>query len=284
MKTKEDYINYANKTFKGKALELVLNNIELFYDDTIIDTKNKYSIGEDVFLKKGTFMHGIREGFGEFDWIVDNGFISTDFSENAIPGQNKIKNSVGVWNIKEDMLLKDYIIDYSGFTITCKKGRGLEAYQESFLIPYHKFDEITEKVNDDPDTYIWWGDKTKEVTYLPSLVSNKSQVAFILNTDSDYARKISYGDVWNTELEAETLEEFLDYRYYPKFVDLRFNKDASTTDRESAIMFGLPSKLIEGVLVGRKFENDSEALTKIKNKLPNCYICNVDGKVIVGNK
>jgi hypothetical protein len=275
MKTKEDYINYANKNFKGKALELVLNNIELFYDDTVINKKNKYSIGEDVFLKKGTFMHGIREGFGEFEWIVDNGFISTDFSENAIPRQNKIKNSVGVWNIKEDMMLKDYIIDYSGFTIICKKGRGLEAYQESFLIPYHKFDEITEKINDDPETYIWWGDKTKEVTYLPSLVSNKSQVAFILN---------SYGDVWNTELEAETLEKFLDNRYYPKFVDLRFNKDASTTDRESAIMFGLPSKLIEGVLVGRKFENDPESLNKIKNKLPDCYICNVDGKVIVGNK
>ena len=41
MKNKEDYINYANKTFKGKALELVLNNIELFYDNTVIDTKNK---------------------------------------------------------------------------------------------------------------------------------------------------------------------------------------------------------------------------------------------------
>ena len=97
-------------------------------------------------------------------------------------------------------------------------------------------------------------------------------------------QKISYGDVWNTELEAETLEEFLDYRYYPKFIDLRFNKDASTTDRESAIMFGLPSKLIEGVLIGRKFENNPKALNKIISKLPNCYICNVDGKVIVGNK
>ena len=281
---KDKYIEYANKTFKGKALELVLNNIELFCNPDVEINKNKYYVGEDVFLKKGTFMHGIREGFGEFDWIVDNGFISTDFSESAVPGQNKIKNSVGVWNIKKDTLLKDYIIDYSGFTIVCKKGRGLELYHESFLIPYHKFDEITEKVNDDPDTYIWWGDKTKEVTYLPSLVSNKSQIAFILNTDSDYAKELSYADVWNTELEADTLEEFLDYRYYPKFLDLRFNKDASTTDRESAIIFGLPSNLIEGVLVGRKFEHDLEAINKIKNKLPDCYICNVDGKVIVGNK
>lgn len=281
---KDKYIEYANKTFKGKALELVLNNIELFYNPDVEINKNKYYVGEDVFLKKGTFMHGIREGFGEFDWIVENGFISTDFSESAVPGQNKIKNSVGVWNIKKDTLLKDYIIDYSGFTIVCKKGRGLELYHESFLIPYHKFDEITEKVNDDPDIYIWWGDKTKEVTYLPSLVSNKSQIAFILNTDSDYAKELSYADVWNTELEADTLEEFLDYRYYPKFLDLRFNKDASTTDRESAIIFGLPSNLIEGVLVGRKFEHDLEAINKIKNKLPDCYICNVDGKVIVGNK
>lgn len=281
---KNNYIEYANKTFKGKALELVLKNIELFYKENKEIKKNKYNIGDDVFLKKGTFMHGIREGFGEFEWIVDNGFVSTDFSQNAIPGQNKIKNSVGVWNIKKDMLLKDYIIDYSGFTITCKKGRGLDCYNESFLIPYHKFDEITEKVNDDPEVYIWWGDKTKEVTYLPSLVSNKSQIAFIINTDSDYAKELVYGDVWNTELDDETLEEFLDYRYYPKFLDLRFNKDASTTDRESAIIFGLPSCLIEGVLVGRNTENDSEALNYIISKLPHCYICNIDGKVIVGNK
>ena len=108
---KDKYIEYANKTFKGKALELVLNNIELFYNPDVEINKNKYYVGEDVFLKKGTFMHGIREWFGEFDWIVDNGFISTDFSESAGPGQNKIKNSVGVWNIKKDTLLKDYIID-----------------------------------------------------------------------------------------------------------------------------------------------------------------------------
>lgn len=49
-------------------------------------------------------------------------------------------------------------------------------------------------------------------------------------------------------------------------------------------MFGLPSNLIEGVLVGRKFENDNNSLELIKKKLPNCYICNVEGKVIVGNR
>lgn len=284
MSNKEIYIEYAKKTFKGKALELVLKNIDLFYDNTSIINKNKYTIGENVFLKKGTFIHGIREGFGEFEWIVDNGFISTDFSDISLKGLNKIKNSVGVWNIKEDIFLKDYIINYSGFTITYTIGRGPEAKTVSKLIPYHKFDEETEKINDEKNIYLWWGDKTKEVTYLPSLVANKSQIAFILNMESEYAKKVSKQDVWNTDFDDETLEEFLDYRYYPKFLDLRFNKNASTTDRESSIMFGINPRLIEGILVGRKIENDVESLNYIKSKLPDCYICNLDGKVIVGNK
>ncbi len=280
---KDKYIKYAKETFKGKALELVLNQIDLFYSPEEIK-KRKYSVGDDVKLSKGTFLHGIREGFGEFEWIVDNGFISTDFSSTSVKGLNKIKNSVGVWNLKDETYLKDYIINYSGFTITYTLGRGPEAKTVSKLIPYHKFDEETERLNDEEDVYLWWGDKTKEVTYLPSLVSNKSQIAFILNTDSEYAKKLLYADVWNTELDEETLTEFLDYRYYPKFLNLRFEKDASTTDRESAIMFGLPSNLIEGVLVGRKFENDNNSLEFIKRKLPDCYICNIEGKVIVGNK
>ena len=280
---KEKYIEYAKKTFKDKALELVLNQIDLFYSNKDV-IKRRYSIGDDVKLTKGTFMHGIREGFGEFDWIVDNGFISTDFSTVSVKGLNKIKNSVGMWNLKEDTYLKDYILNYSGFTITYKLGRGPEARQVSKLVPYHKFDEVTEKLNDEKDVYLWWGDKTKEVTYLPSLVSNKSQIAFILNTDSEYAKKMTYADVWNTEIDDETLVEFLDERYYPHFINERINKNASTTDRESSIMFGLPSTLIEGVLVGRNTENDNDALERIKSKLPDCYICNVEGKVIIGNK
>lgn len=46
-------------------------------------------------------------------------------------------------------------------------------------------------------------------------------------------------------------------------------------------MFGLLSTLIEGVFVGRKIEDDGNALKYIKEKLPDCYICNLDGKIIV---
>ena len=43
----------------------------------------------------------------------------------------------------------------------------------------------------------------------------------------------------------------------------------------------MPNNLVEGLLVGRKHEKDKRALKHIKEKFPNAYICNLDGKVIV---
>lgn len=277
---KQNYIEYAKKTFQGKALELVLNNIELFYKNEKIE-KNKYQVGEEVKLKKGTYMHGIPGLLDNFDWIVENGFISNDFTEENI--HNKIRHSIGMWVIQKDCLLQDYIKDYSGFTITYTIGRGPGSKEVTKLIPYHKFDEVTEKINNDENIWMYWGDQTKEIRFMPSLVSNKRQIAFILNMESDYAKEMIKKDVWNIELVEEELKDFLDYRYYENFLKERVNRTAQTTDRESAIMFGLPATLIEGVLVGRKLEQDKDSLKHIKEKLPDCYICNIDGKIISGN-
>ena len=274
---KDKYIEYVNKTFDGHAKEIVLNQIELFYKDVEIK-KNKYAIGDDVFLKKGTHIHGISGLLDNFDWIVENGFIGNDFTTPFI--QNKIKNSIGMWDIKKDCYLREYINEYSGFTIVYTIGRGPGSKEISELIPYHKFDEFTEELNDREDVWMFWGDQTKEVRFIPSLVANKRQIAFILNMDSDYAKEMVKADVWNTEFDGDMLKEFIDYRYYEKFLKERFERTAMTTDRETAIMFGLPAKLIEGVFVGRKVEQDEEMLRHIKNKLPDCYICNLDGKVI----
>lgn len=278
---KEKYIEYAKKTFQGKALELVLNNIELFYKNEKIE-KNKYQVGEEVKLKKGTYMHGIPGLLDNFDWIVENGFISNDFTEENI--HNKIRHSIGMWVIQKDCLLQEYIKNYSGFTITYTIGRGPGSKEVTKLIPYHKFDEVTEKINNDENIWMYWGDQTKEIRFMPSLVSNKRQIAFILNMESDYAKEMIKKDVWNIELVEKELKEFLDYRYYENFLKERVNRTAQTTDRESAIMFGLPATLIEGVLVGRKLEQDKDSLKHIKEKLPDCYICNIDGKIITGNK
>lgn len=190
-----------------------------------------------------------------------------------------------MWNIQDNMMLKEYINQYSGFTISYSIGRGPGSKTISKLIPYHKFDEITEEINNNDEIWSYWGEQTKEVRFIPSLVSNKRQIAFILNMDSDFAKKLAYNDVWNLDFEKETLISFLDYRYVEKFINEdRIKRDTVTTDRESAIMFGLPINLVEGVFVGRKMEKDNKALDYIKSRLPDCYICNLDGKVIVSNK
>ncbi len=282
MNNKEKYINDINNRFSGKTKDLLLKQVELFYEDNPNIEKTKYNVGDEVKLSKGTFIHGIYGGLDNFDFTINNGFISSDFTQT--PRLNKICNSVGMWNIKEDITLKEYVELYSGFTISYIIDRGPGSKEVSELIPYHKFDEITEKINNDEKIWSYRGAQTKEVRFIPSLVSNKRQIAFILNMNSEYAKKLSYNDVWNTEFDKEVLESFLDYRYVDTFINKdRINRDASTTDRESAIMFGLPSTLIEGVFVGRKIEKDEETLKYIKKKLPDCYICNLDGKVIIGN-
>ena len=276
---KDKYLEYAHKTFEGESLELVLKQIDLFYQEETIAGNSSYSVGDDVFLKKGTFLHGIPGGFDNFLWIVQNGFIGNDFTNQSV--SNKIKSSIGMWDIQEDCYLKDYIRDYSGFTITYTIGRGPGSTEVSELVPYHQFDEYTERINNDESIWMYWGEGTKETRFLPSLVANKRQIAFILNMESPIAKKLRVGDVWNTKLSEEALKYFTDYRYYEKFLVERFHRNASTTNREAAIIFGLPSRYIEGIFVGREIEKDKEVLEKIKKELPNCYICNLDGKVIV---
>ncbi len=283
MSNKDKYINNAINRFSGNARDILLKQIELFYDVDNQVTKNRYNIGDDAKLKKGTFIHGIFGELENFDFTIENGFISTDFTSEARP--NKINNSVGMWNIQDDMMLKEYINQYSGFTISYSIGRGPGSKTISKLIPYHKFDEITEEINNNDEIWSYWGEQTKEVRFIPSLVSNKRQIAFILNMDSDYAKKLAYNDVWNLDFDKETVKSFLDYRYIEKFINEdRIKRDVVTTDRESAIMFGLPINLVEGVFVGRKIEKDNKALNYIKSKLPDCYVCNLDGKVIISNK
>ena len=184
---KDKYINNAINRFSGNARDILLKQIELFYDVDNQVTKNRYNIGDDVKLKKGTFIHGIFGELENFDFTIENGFISTDFTSEARP--NKINNSVGMWNIQDDMMLKEYINQYSGFTISYSIGRGPGSKTISKLIPYHKFDEITEEINNNDEIWSYWGEQTKEVRFIPSLVSNKRQIAFILNMDSDYAKK-----------------------------------------------------------------------------------------------
>ena len=81
--------------------------------------------------------------------------------------------------------------------------------------------------------------------------------------------------------EVKTLKEIhMELNASANLLKERKNKDDFFTDRESAIIFGIPANFIEGILVGRTYEKDKKVLNEIRNLLPNAYICNIDGKVI----
>lgn len=277
MSDKEKYLKYAKDTFKGKALDLVLKQIELFYQNQKI-VKNKYNKGEDVFLKKHTFLHGLGANPDGFDFVVDEGFICQDFNHKS---KNKVFHSIGMWNIQEDCYLKDYIKFYSGGTIKYYEVIDDKPNEKYIVSSFGNLEEDTIKVNNMKNVWMWQAEQTKEVRFMPSLASDKVQIGFILNMESDYAKELSYADVYNKEFN----EDILKYFCVEMFLDELIAKGVTpqTTDRESSIFFGLPSTFIEGVLVGRKYEQDIDKLNYIKNKLPDCYICNLDGTVIVGN-
>jgi len=67
--------------------------------------------------------------------------------------------------------------------------------------------------------------------------------------------------------------------FYTKYIYCE-KRTPLTTNRESAILFGMPSCFIEGILVSRVYEHDSDKIEKLKSYFPNCYIANLAGKVI----
>ena len=59
MKTREEYEQFIKERFNGQAKELLLRNVELYYQENVEIKKNKYIVGDDVFLKKSAFIHGL---------------------------------------------------------------------------------------------------------------------------------------------------------------------------------------------------------------------------------
>ena len=67
-----------------------------------------------TFLKKGTLLHGTYKNIDGLKEILNDGLISSWFIDGR---GSKYLSSVGVWNLKKDYLLKEYINFYSGGTV-----------------------------------------------------------------------------------------------------------------------------------------------------------------------
>jgi len=275
---REYFENYTKEHFNINSQKLVLRQIDVFYDcvENYLLPKHNYKIGDNVLLKKGTFLHGTYRNMEGLKDIVNQGLIASWFIDGRI---SKYPSSVGVWNLKQDYQLIDYINFYSGGTIRYFNQQ--DDKKETEVIEYNDVKNLMNKVIE-KNYLVWHLEQTKEARFLPSLVQSKVQIGIIFNVENKYALELLKGDILNPlNINDENVKDFVNDSYYEQFIIDRKNKDDFFTDRESAILFGLPSNLIEGILVGREYENDKYKLKEIKNILPNVYICNLDGKVIM---
>ena len=273
---KEDYIKITNEKLNNNfSKEIMIHQINTYYnikENTKIPNHN-YKLNDEVILKKGTLIHGTYKNTEGLKEIIKDGLISSWF---ITARESKYPSSVGVWNLKKDYLLKDYINFYSGGTI--RYFNQLDKKQETEVIPYNEMSNIVDRIKS--KGYLAWEmEQTKEARFMPSLVQDKVQIGIIFN--GEYSKDLLKGDILNPNNISNTdVKEFVNEHYYEQFIIDRLNKDDFFTDRESAILFGIPSNLIEGILVGREYEKDNNMLNEIKELLPNSYICNLDGKVI----
>ena len=272
---KETYIRITKSKLNKLSADIMIKQIEKYDEAKSFKLPNhNYKVGDEVILKKGTLLHGTYKNIEGLKEIVKDGLISSWFIDGRL---SKYPSSVGVWNLKEDCLLKDYINFYSGGTIEYKKIDGEKI--KTSIIPYNEMKNIMNTI-DTNLCFRWYMEQTKEARFLPSLVQNKVQVGIIFNGNNDVIKELLKGDILSNGISDEDVKEFVNPDYYEKFIVDRKNKDDFFTDRESAILFGIPANLIEGILVGREYEKDQSKLNEIKKLLPNAYICNLEGKVI----
>ena len=278
MKRKEDYLNELKKKNISEHSKLILENqITNYYSSKKEQIAHNYKIGDYVFLKKGTLLHGTYKNIDGLKEIAKDGLISSWFIDGR---GSKYPSSVGVWNLTKDYYLKDYINFYSGGTIRYFNQH--DDKKETEVIKYSDLNNIVNIIKK-KNYLVWQMEQTKEARFLPSLVQNKVQIGIIFNTEKSSIKElIKNGDILNVNyINDYDVKEFVNEVYYERFIIDRKNKDDFFTNRESAILFGIPANFIEGILVGRIYEKNSKILKEIKKMLPNSYICNLDGKVIV---
>lgn len=273
---KNDYIKLVQEKLKDNSKDIMIDQINNYYmAKEYSNPKHKYCVGDDVYLKKGTLLHGTYKNIEGLKSILKDGLISSWFIDGRL---SKYPSSVGVWNLKNDCLLKDYVNFYSGGTIEYKKIDGEK--RKTLVIPYDEMKNILNIIDTD-NCFRWFMDQTKEARFMPSLIQNVVQIGIIFNGNNKYIEKLLKYDILNpNNINDKNVKDFVNPDYYERFIKERLNKDDFFTDRESAILFGVPANFIEGILVGRTYEKDDSILNEIKELLPDCYICNLDGKVI----
>ncbi len=268
---KEFYYNLVNKYFKNKVVrKKFYEQIDMFFNVLPIEHK-KYNVGDYVELGKNYLMHGTKIKPEELIKIKNNGLLGVEFYDKEYSNQKK-PYTCEFWHIKEKTLLGDYIKKYTGGTIFYETREGM-------IENVVAFDQIENEIKTtNLDYFQWQVYQTKEGRFLPT--NKKVTMSFIINGTNN--TKLLNNSIQSDDLDENIKKKILPKWFYDKYVKGGFhNYDSYETRRESAILFGIPSSLIEGICVNSFIEKDTNTLKQIKEIFPNCYICNVEGKVIV---
>ncbi|MBQ9792009.1 MAG: hypothetical protein IJW28_05490, partial [Clostridia bacterium] len=267
----QDYKNVAKKEFGGNTLSLVNRQIDEFYRLSNIEFKNKkYKICDYVTLTPNTYLHGFGDDIKILDLFAEHGLINKDYEFGK--SKHFTHHTVSLWHIRKKIKLSDYIVKYSGMSVR---------YEGKYeMVPYGKLDAFVEKMRNVPH-WLWEAESTMEVRFMPSLARDKNQLAFIINGRDVELKAYFENDLINTDFTFDMAQDFINFKNEDSKNAFKNDRMSGDKGRCAYVVFGIPRNLFEGVLVGRKFEKNKKILKHIKDKLPNCYICNLDGKVIV---
>ena len=216
---KEDFIKIVKEKFSKNTQTIVLRQIKNYYKakENYKIEKQKFDIGEQVKLKKGTLLHGTYRNLTGLKEILKDGLISSWFINARV---SKYPSSVSVWNLKQDYYLKDYIDFYSGGTIlyagVFENGKDTQC-NKTAVIPYSKMNNIIEE-SKKYDCHMWNVEETKEARFLPSLLQDRVQIGIIFDSNNKYIEKLLKGDILSNSISNRKLKEFVNPSYYERFI------------------------------------------------------------------
>ena len=270
---KEKYLNVVD-TFKlsEKTKKVFKRQIELFYSYEIKEKSNKVA-NDEIILSSNTLIHGSRLNIEALEIISKTGLISNEFFTEFNSNKKK-PYVVEFWDIKEQIKLSDWIKKYAGVTIDFKNREG-NVYKSVIST----FDDIKTNIQKESGFRDYIIYQNQEQRYVPNdIVKNDATLAYIIEYNK--TDELIKNDIFNASFDSEIVKDILPEWFYEKYMKNR-NFDNYETGREKAIIFGIPVAMIKGIMVSRKIEKDILSINKIKELFPNCYICNIDGKVIL---
>lgn len=254
---------------KDDTKKLLKAQIELFYT---YENKEQPISNNEVILSTNNLIHGSRANLETLEIISKTGLIASEFYEEYNP-QKKKPYVIELWDIKENIKLKDWIKKYAGVTIDFKDREG-QVYKSVIT----SFDDIKSNIQKEKNFRDYIIYQNQEQRFVPNdIVENDTTVAFIIEYNNN--EQLIKNDIFNIDFSNQIIKDLLPEWFYEKYLKNR-TFDNYETGREKAILFGIPRTMIKGIFVSRKIEQDLSYIQKIKELFPWCYICNIDGEIL----